>query len=187
MNINEFENMMKELYVKKADYFKSTWNRVLPFGDMLTDRWGKAKLLNFGDKTSIYDNSLVFGDVTVGENTWIGPFTILDGSAGKLTIGTYCCISSGVQIYTHDSIAHYVTGGKAGFKKKSTSIGDCTYLGPFSVVTRGVNIGKHCIIGAFSLVNKDIPDYSVAWGQPASVMGNIEIDENGNVNINYYK
>ena len=41
---------------------------------------------------------------TVGEGTWIGAFTVIDGSGG-LTIGKGCDISSGVHIYTHSSAA----------------------------------------------------------------------------------
>ena len=69
---------------------KSQFNRVLPFGDYISDRWEKARALGFGEGTSIYDSAHVFGDVTVGEGTWIGPFTVLDGSGGGLRIGSHC-------------------------------------------------------------------------------------------------
>src|SRR5215218_4042343 len=62
------------------------WQRNLPLADYLVDRWEKARRLGFGAGSSIYDSSLVLGHVKVGENTWIGPFTVLDGSGG-LEIG----------------------------------------------------------------------------------------------------
>ena len=51
--------------------------RTLPFGDYISDRWEKARLLGFGEGSSIYDSAHVFGDVSIGSATWIGPFTIL--------------------------------------------------------------------------------------------------------------
>src|SRR2546423_10331063 len=82
---------------------KARWNRSVPFADELFDRWERAAFLGFGSGASIYDSSLVLGDVQVGEETWIGPFTVLDGRGG-LTIGKYCSISAGVQLYSHDTV-----------------------------------------------------------------------------------
>ena len=56
--------------------------RDLPLDEMLFDRWERARSLGFGPGASIYHNSYVYGDVRVGAGTWVGPFTILDGSGG---------------------------------------------------------------------------------------------------------
>ena len=85
------------------DKISTQWRRSLPWGDLLGDRWERARRLGFGEGVSIYDTSYVFGDVKVGHHTWIGPFTMLDGSGG-LMIGSYCSISTGVQIYTHETL-----------------------------------------------------------------------------------
>ena len=66
----------------------------MPFGELVNDRWEKANFLGFGKGTSVYDSSVIIGDVVVGENTWIGPNTILDGS-GKLTIGSIALFQQG--------------------------------------------------------------------------------------------
>lgn len=50
------------------------------------------------------------------------------------------------------------------------SIGDNTWIGEGVVIMPGVTIGKGCVIGAHSIVNKSIPDYSVAVGSPAKVV-----------------
>ncbi len=71
--------ILESLYKNRQLIVSSDFNRTLPFCDYVVDRWEKARLLGFGEGTSIYDSSLVFGDVAVGCNTWIGPFTILDG------------------------------------------------------------------------------------------------------------
>lgn len=135
---------------------------------------------------SITGDILVLGNVKVGKNTWIGPYTILDGSGGRLTIGNYCCISVGAQIYTHDTVKWSVSGGKAKYEKASTMIGNCVYVGPLSVITKGVKIGDHCIIGALSYVSKTLPNFSIAMGQPAKIVGQVDIKKDGKVNYEYY-
>lgn len=144
------------------------FNRTLPFGDYVSDRWEKADLLGFGEGSSIYDSSHVFGDVTVGRNCWIGPFTVLDGSGG-LSIGDNCSISAGVQIYSHDTVQWAVTGGQADYEKAPTRIGSNCYIGPNTVIAKGVTIGDGCIIGAGSLVLTDIPAGSKAYGAPCKI------------------
>lgn len=152
---------------------KRNFKRVLPIGDYLVDRWEKAAALGFGAGSSIYDSSLVFGDVKVGSNTWIGPFTILDGTGG-LEIGDFCSISAGVQIYTHDTVNWSITGGKTGPERLPTKIGSRCYIGPNTVIAKGVTVGDGCVIGANSLVLKDIPSGKKAFGTPCRVIGEVD-------------
>ena len=148
------------------DSVQKKWNRSLPFADYVVDRWDKAKKMGFGDGSSIYDSSLVIGDVSVGKNTWIGPFTVLDG-AGGLWIGNYCSISAGVQIYTHDTVAWATSGGENEPEKAPVSIGNHSYIGPNAVISKGVTIGEGCVIGANSFLNDSFPAGSKAAGNPA--------------------
>lgn len=177
-NRQEIENSLaeyKELYVnflnlydRLNQFFQKKWNRSLPLADYFVDRWERAKLLGFGEGTSIYDSSVVLGDVQIGKNTWVGPFTVLDGSGG-LKIGSNCSISSGVQIYTHDSIQWAVTGGKAEYEKAPTQIGNNCYIGPNTIIAKGVTIGDGTVIGANSLVLENVPANVKAFGNPAKV------------------
>lgn len=166
---------MIKLYHNLRDTMKAKWNRDLPFCELVFDRWERAKSLGFGEGTSIYHNSYVYGDVNVGKNTWIGPFTILDGSGG-LEIGDNCSISAGVHIYTHDSIKWAISGGKAEYEHASVKIGDCCYVGPYAVVTKGVKVGNHSIVGAYSLVDKDVLPYNKVTGNPAIVVGRVQVE-----------
>lgn len=152
------------------------WQRSLPFADELFDRSERASFLGFGEGSSVYDSCLVIGDVEVGAETWIGPFTVLDGSGG-LRIGSSCSISAGVQIYTHDTVRRALTGGSADIERAEVTIGDNTYLGPNALVTKGVAIGTHCVIGAQSLVNRDIPSNSIVFGVPGRVVGRTVIGD----------
>lgn len=55
-------------------------------------------------------------------------------------------------------------------KGQTVSIGDGSYIGINAVIVGNVKIGKHCVIGANSVVTKDVPDYCVAVGSPAKVI-----------------
>jgi acetyltransferase-like isoleucine patch superfamily enzyme len=153
---------------------RERWRRDLPFDELLFDRWQRARELGFGQDASIYHNSYVYGEVQVGSNTWIGPYTVLDGSGG-LVIGRYCSISAGVHIYTHDSVQWALSGGIAPYEHAPVHIGDCCYIGSQSVIAKGVTIGHHCVIGACAFVNRDIPPYSIAVGVPARVIGPVNL------------
>lgn len=166
MNISRH---LKRLYLLLLNKKRKKYKRVLPINELLIDRWEKAKYLNFGERTSIYDLSFVFGDVKVGKNTWIGPFTILDGSGG-LEIGDNCSISAGVQIYTHDSVKWATSGGIEKYEYARTKIGNNCYIGPNTIISKGVVIGNNCIIGANSFVNKSFPDGSKIAGNPAKIL-----------------
>tara|TARA_B100000586_G_scaffold219119_1_gene166118 strand:+ start:1043 stop:1624 length:582 start_codon:yes stop_codon:yes gene_type:complete len=170
---DQFYANLTSLYKKRRSETKKKWNRVLPFNELISDRWEKAQFLNGLSGSSVYDSSYVFGKVSIGKNTWIGPYTILDGSGGKLSIGEFCSISSGVQIYTHNTVKWALTKGKSDFEKKSVRIGNCCYIGPNSIIGMGSNIGKCSVIGSLSFVNSKIPPYSIAFGSPAKIVGKV--------------
>ena len=148
---------------------KAKFNRYLPFNELLIDRNKKAKLLNLGKGTTIHDSSHVYGDITVGENTWIGPFTIIDGSGG-LSIGSNCSISSGVQIYSHDTVKWAISGGEKSYEYAPVVIEDNCYIGPNSVIQKGITIKKGTIVGANSFVNKTFHENSKIAGNPARII-----------------
>lgn len=161
---------LKALWFKRRREVADRYDRSLPLADYVVDRWEKAKELGFGEGSSVYDSVLVLGKVQVGPHTWIGPFVVLDGSGG-LSIGSHCSISAGVQIYSHDTVQWAVTGGSASYEHSPTSIGNNCFIGPNTVIAKGVRIGNGCIIGANSLVQSDIPDGSKAFGSPCRIMG----------------
>jgi len=170
--LTELMEELRALLAQEMGAVQQRWQRTLPFADYVVDRWQKAKALGFGEGSSIYDSALVLGDVKVGKNTWIGPFTVLDGSGG-LEIGDNCSISAGVQIYTHDTVDWAVSGGQANAVYAPTAIGSNCYIGPNTVVAKGVRIGSGCIVGANSLVLADIEGGSKAFGTPCLTIGKV--------------
>jgi acetyltransferase-like isoleucine patch superfamily enzyme len=161
---------LKTFWLARRRELHTQFNRTLPFGDYIVDRWEKARELGFGEGASVYDSSVILGDVKVGNHTWIGPFTLLDGSGG-LEIGSHCSISAGVQIYSHDTVRRSISGGIEPIQQARTSIGSNCYLGPNVVVAKGVTIGDRVVVGANSLVLTDIPSGSKAFGTPCRVVG----------------
>lgn len=166
---------IRRLYEQLRDEKARKWDRDLPFEELLFDRWERARALGFGEGTSVYHSAYVMWDVRVGRDTWIGPMVMLDGRGG-IEIGDSCSISTGVQVYSHDTMRWALTGGKAEPDTAPVKIGACTYIGAQAVILKGVTIGSHCVIGACSLVNRDIPDRTAAWGVPAEVRGRVEIE-----------
>ena len=166
---------IRRLYRRLRDETADRWDRDLPLEELLFDRWERARELGFGEGTSVYHNSYIMWDVRVGRHTWIGPMVMLDGRGG-IEIGDHCSIASGVHIYSHDTMRRALSGGKADPETAPVRIGDCTYIGAKSVILKGVTIGSHSVVGAASLVNRDIPDRTAAWGSPAKIRGRVEID-----------
>lgn len=185
--IEEFETQFNQLMQIRRDDMVKKYNRVLPSGELIYNRFDKARDLGFGEGSSIYDTSVVMGDIHVGSHVWIGPYTLLEGSSESLTIGDFVSIDAGVMIYTHDSTKYYVSGGKAPFKKGPVSIGNNTVIGTMSMISCNVKIGSHCVIGAHSFVTKDVPDYAIVAGCPAKIIGKVLEDEEEGIRFEYNK
>jgi acetyltransferase-like isoleucine patch superfamily enzyme len=96
----------------------------------------------------------------LGKYTDIGTFTYINAQNGVI-IEDYVQIGSHCSIYSLSTIDN--RKGQVILKKNSR-------LGSHSIVMPGVTIGRNSIVGAFSLVNKNIPDNCVAIGIPAKVI-----------------
>ena len=123
----------------------------------------KAPTIEEGKMTKY--NWLVQGvkNLQLGDRTDIGAFSYINAQEGVI-------IEDDVQIGSHCSIYSVSTidnkKGKVVLKK------NCK-IGSHSVIMPGVTIGKNSVVGAFSFVNKDIPDNVVAFGIPAKVVKQI--------------
>ncbi len=97
--------------------------------------------------------------------------TIID--VARVKIGDYCQMAPNVAIYTAGHPIHPDTRNSAFEYGKEVTIGDNVWLGGNTVVCPGVYIGNNVVIGAGSVVTKDIPDWSIAAGNPCRVIRTI--------------
>ena len=186
MTDEEFEALFDAHMQKKREEMRRKFDRVLPSGEYIFNRFDKNAYLGFGEGSSVYDTSVIMGDVKVGDHVWIGPYTLLDGSAARLSIGNFVSIDSGVMIYTHDSTKFYISGGKDPFVSGTVSIGSFVVVGTMSMISCGVTIGDHSVIAAHSYVNHDVPPFRIVAGNPAKIIGEVILNEEGSAEFRYF-
>lgn len=179
-----YQNLIALHKILRDDTFKK-YKRINPFVEDITD-WKERGAFFFGENKNItvYQTSTIVGNVEVGENTWIGPYTSLDGQGG-LKIGKSCSISSGVVIVTHDSIKWALSNGVESYEYASVSIGDNCFIGTNAIITKGVNIGHHSVVAAGAVVTKSFPPYSIIGGVPGRSIGEVIILEGGSIELKY--
>lgn len=108
-------------------------------------------------------------NIEVGENFYANyNLTILD--VGKVTIGKNTQIAPNVSIYTAGHPLHPDSRNSGYEYGIPVTIGDNVWLGGNTVIMPGVRIGSNVVIGAGSVVTKDIPDNVVAVGNPCRVL-----------------
>lgn len=140
-----------------------------------------------GKKCLIRGDLLVYnfgGQILIGDYVFIGPGSKI-WSAKKITIGNRVLIAHNVNI--HDNNSHVMDSKlrheeykymmenmgnlkKSDFNEKEIIIEDDVWIGFNSSIMKGVRIGCGSIIGAGTIVTKDIPPYSVVVGNPATII-----------------
>ena len=132
----------------------------------------KANVINVLEIPSNKLNPLVFisGNVNIGDGSYIGAFSEVNGNKSKVDIGKNCDIASFVSINCADS--HKFTIGLSDkIERKDIIIENNVFIGSHSFIGGYVKIGHHSIIAAGTiLINKnEIPPYSLIYGNPAQV------------------
>lgn len=109
------------------------------------------------------------GDITVGNETVITQNCLIDGPT---TIGKGCIIGPGTMIITHEHNIHILDMpiAKSPGPVKPVVIEDNCYIGGGCIILQGVTIHEGAVIGAGSVVTKDIPENVIAFGVPCSVI-----------------
>lgn len=125
--------------------------------------------VNIGNKVKIQNNVSVYKGVNIENNVFIGP---------------HVC-------FTNDKMPRatdYQTGAlktNSDWKISNTVIKSGASIGANSTILPGITIGSMAMIGAGSVVTKDIPDFALAYGSPVKVHG--LLDKSGTIIIERYK
>lgn len=110
-------------------------------------------------------NGAALNKMKMGKNVFINS-NLLAMARGGITIEDDVQISGNVSLLTnnHDPYDRMILPCKPILIKKGA------WIGANVVILRGISIGKHSIVGAGSVVTKDVPDYAVVVGNPAKVV-----------------
>jgi acetyltransferase-like isoleucine patch superfamily enzyme len=124
-------------------------------------------------------------NLSLGDNIFIGHYNFIEASHG-IKIEEGCQITNFISITSHSSHIsirlygrHYTEfNNHEGFVNGKVRIGKYTFIGPHTVIMPRSDIGKGCIISAFSYVKGAFPDFSIIQGNPAKVIGDTrELDK----------
>ena len=136
--------------------------------------WRSAGTLVIGEQCEIESGVVIApsgGSIVIGDNTYVGHYSILYGHGG-LTIGANVLISSHCVLTAsnHNFARLDLPIRSQGETMLGICIGDDVWLGNGVRVLDGVTIGKGSVIGAGAVVTASVPANSVAYGVPARVI-----------------
>lgn len=156
--------------------------------------------VTIGEGTKIWHFSHVQSGAKIGKKCVLGQNVNV---GNNVSIGNFCKIQNNVSIYEGVTLEDYVFCGPSMVftnildpRCKYPQVGSLFYvktlvkegasIGANATIVCGNTLGKHCMIGAGSVVTKDVPDYALVIGVPAKVIGwvseagkKLEFDDNG--------
>jgi len=134
-----------------------------------------TKGITLGDRVSLLESTLISanrGHITIGDDSWLGPNSVIYGNGG-VDIGEHVLIASHCVINTvsHSFSRLDIPMNEQDIKCDPVVIENDVWIGAGAVILQGVRIGQGSIIGAGAVVTKSIPPFSIALGVPARVTG----------------
>lgn len=140
---------------------------------------------DIGEGTRIWQFSVILKGAKIGSNCNVCAHTMIEGN---VIIGNNVTIKSGVYIWDNTVIENDVfigpcvvfTNDKFPRSKcyensfESILIKEGASIGANVTILPGVTIGKKCLIGAGSVISKDVPDFAIVYGEAAKIRGFIE-------------
>jgi len=173
-----------------------------PVGMKLRQWYWKSKFRQMGKNVLLDVGLIITGaeKISIGEYTWVDSYCRLDSIVGSIAIGKrvhiaqgcilggggglviedYVGVSAGAKIYSHSEApgeGKRMSGPMIPERYKFINTGPVTvrkdaFVGANAVVLPGITVGEGAVIGANAVVTKNVPDYAIAVGIPAKVIGN---------------
>lgn len=128
--------------------------------------FGKNVFIDFetiiGNNCKIQNNCSIYNKTIIEDGVFIGPHVIITNDK----------IPRAIDLFGKLKSAHEWTVGKTVIKYGAS-------IGAGSIILPNITIGKFAMVGAGSVVSRDIPDYALAYGNPARIHG--KVDESGKI------
>jgi len=139
------------------------------------DPSSKVNNSTIGDNCKIAAQVTLFGSpdhpLILGKGCYVGPYCLLEGYNASVEIGNNVSFAQRITL-----ISGSAPNGSEKLQKifplntGPIKIGDHSWIGAHCVIMPNVTIGKFCVVGANSFVNKSFPDYSIIGGSPAKLI-----------------
>ena len=138
-----------------------------------------------GDDVSLLENTIISahrGHVAIGNNSWLGPNSVIYGNGGvdigdDVLIASHCAINT----VSHNFGRLDIPMNKQEINCEPVVIEDDVWIGTGAIILQGVRIGYGSIIGAGAVVTKSIEPLSIALGVPARVTGSRQMTEENDI------
>tara|TARA_B110000495_G_C22780916_1_gene456771 strand:- start:107 stop:625 length:519 start_codon:yes stop_codon:yes gene_type:complete len=151
----EVNDLMRKNNSNRESYFRSNYDI--------------SKTVKFG---RMQDICLSGKNISIGANTYINSGSIQSGENSSVKIGEWCAIGYNVNIIAVSHDVDKPTGPieTRPIVEKDIVIGDRCWIGTNVFIKEGIVIGNDVVIGANSLVVKDVPDKAIVGGVPAKII-----------------
>jgi len=129
-----------------------------------------ADTLVLGDRSYVAAHAHVTGDVELGADCSVNVGAVLRGRVrvgDGVRIGAYTSVLGFDHVFDDPEVAVF----QQPLTSEGVHVGDDVWLGTHVVVVDGVRIGSHAVVGAGAVVTRDVPEWAVAVGNPARVVG----------------
>ena len=129
----------------------------------------------FGKKVAVFGDFTVIdaGKVSIGENCAINHGVLLVGRSG-IRIGNDVVLSARCMIIDAGlDPSSFDSSGEREYVDAPIAIGDGAWIGAGAIILPGVTIGEHSIVGAGSVVTRDVPSWTIVAGNPARIIRQI--------------
>jgi acetyltransferase-like isoleucine patch superfamily enzyme len=172
------------MLIPTNDYKPRLWVRL--FVNPFKHKRGKGSIVRFKTRMDLFP----FNKFELGARSVIEDFSTINNGVGDVFIGSHTIIGLSntiigpVEIGNNVMMAQHVviSGLNHGYADidippsdqpvvtSKITVCDDVWIGANSVITAGVRIGKHAVVGGGSVVTKDVPDYAIVAGNPAKVI-----------------